>query len=424
MSDAERIKKLDRWRSAPLLIAFLFAGILNSPKFFSTAFSYVDSKGFGLESSLLNIVFWGGLYVISFMIFLKSPITGLYAIKRNILIFLLIIFVAFSALWSVFQTRALINSTHIIGCSLIALIATLRYAKEPSIFVLHASIFLGINQIIHLISIIFLHNDIVQISGRWMGLTSHPNTLGSFAFLTLWANTSVLINKIYWRKMIHFLFLTAALINLIKSNSITSIFISLLSIGSVFIFYWIQSKYSWNKGKYIIYYLAICFVVMVVYIISYEEFVRFLLTIVDREKHLTGRIYIWKDALNLIIEKPFIGYGNGGASQTNELAEIATYFHPHNGYYDLLIKGGFISIFLFLAVIYRLVKNINRLANWDIFTVSLLTPVIFSIIIQNFTEANILGCRNIVWFILLVCIFLLEIRKSYPFRGSAARLSH
>jgi len=73
------------------------------------------------------------------------------------------------------------------------------------------------------------------------------------------------------------------------------------------------------------------------------------------------RIGIWNDAIKMVFEKPWIGFGEGSfrpnypAFRTNELGSVLYFsdpiFHSHNVYLELLIEGGVLGFLLFGALL-------------------------------------------------------------------------
>lgn len=91
-------------------------------------------------------------------------------------------------------------------------------------------------------------------------------------------------------------------------------------------------------------------------------------SIQDSAKH---RLFIWHFVANKIVEKPIFGYGfasskyievkNGEIIKHNGVEWYPLPLHPHNNILQIILETGLIGLILFLALIYKYLKQISNL---------------------------------------------------------------
>lgn len=135
-----------------------------------------------------------------------------------------------------------------------------------------------------------------------------------------------------------------------------------------------------------------------------------LLGMAGRSGDFTGRTEIWMEAIKAIIGRPWVGWGfddNAYLIKTTGMP-YSTY---HNGYLDLMARGGIIALGLFILLLGNWIFQVMKrtLIGSDI--VPFAVPFVVAMLIYNLTEANLVAPRDEMWLILLLLLFLSGCKK-------------
>lgn len=108
-------------------------------------------------------------------------------------------------------------------------------------------------------------------------------------------------------------------------------------------------------------------------------------------RNVMWRLFVWRDIIDLSLEKPIIGYGFGTPFQSETLEKIGwadysgdeNFTDPHNSYLSILFRTGFVGLIIFLIIIFRFFKlSINFILKCDnekmrVYIASMLTTIVF-----------------------------------------------
>lgn len=220
-----------------------------------------------------------------------------------------------------------------------------------------------------IVIIYYFGNNVLYESGRLTVFKdSNPNTIGSITSNALLIIVFlVLKNVLEWGKF-RFLLLLA----------IPGLFVTMIETGSrgslVYLSFGLICYLIFSKIKFLLK-ISVAFVLLFVSSLAYlylstSEIFQNRWIYADIWQ-LGGRSYLWLSSFKLFLEKPIIGYGDGG---------FWTLIHkdPHNLYLVLLVTSGVIGFFLFSIFLYRIfnlvILNIRLAQNiicFVLFTISL-----------------------------------------------------
>jgi O-antigen ligase len=130
-------------------------------------------------------------------------------------------------------------------------------------------------------------------------------------------------------------------------------------------------------------------------------------TIKDNTPEEQGRLLLWKDAVELIKEKPFFGYGTGSNKiilqekyrEKGHLLFLNKKYDSHNTYLDLLLIGGIPLLFAYLVILGAIVARGIKNKNFVLFSFFLI------ISITGLTE-TIFRAQGIVFVAFFYCFLL------------------
>jgi O-antigen ligase len=264
--------------------------------------------------------------------------------------------------------------------------------------------------------IIFFNNKIIYFVDdgkmRLASMFASNNNFGqflSFAFVLFNFYKRNSIKKIY----LYSLNITV-LIMLFFSDSMTSIFI----IG---VCYFI-AHFSYFKKTILILLLVIGISLPVVYYSisssatndSIENF-----KIGNRNATFTGRSTIWVLTIKDLVEQNKLvsgfGYGRYWNDNVSKFAfsNVRSVFsedikQAHNGYVEMILKGGIISLLLLLLFLNRIRLNMKLIEGNKVGILTLLYLIILS---NNITEASFF-CERHFYFILLLSLFFISLKSN------------
>jgi len=226
---------------------------------------------------------------------------------------------------------------------------------------------------------------------RFEGVAGHPNSLGAFCMLSYSALMWKYEKTSYKGRILIGLFSCSALFMHIISGSRSSFVASILGL----IVWYLVLK---NKAK-----LVIIFALLVAFGGSFFFYQAKIPSLERNETapitNLTGRTDFWQASIQLITEKPILGYGYGVAGKVwsdpryhkkdRELWIGSARTSLHNGYLNIIIGSGIILFFVFLTV---LLIPLWRLIFTEVSTYkSLALITILQILLLNTTETVIAG---------------------------------
>ncbi|MBA7485998.1 hypothetical protein ES707_21550 [subsurface metagenome] len=225
----------------------------------------------------------------------------------------------------------------------------------------------------------------------------------SFIFLLF---LSLLIKKQVLKKILYSLILIHLIIIIL--SEVRAAWMGLLSaiLFIIFIFFKIPVMRKNLKKILFLAILAILIltIILPIFLISYpssiedikDEFVsiykfRDLETVSAR--NVMWRLFVWRDIIDLSLEKPILGYGFGVPFQSETLEKIGwtdysgdediNFTDPHNSYLSILFRTGFVGLLIFLIIIFRFFKlSINFILKCDnekmrVYIASMLTTIVF-----------------------------------------------
>lgn len=181
----------------------------------------------------------------------------------------------------------------------------------------------------------------------------------------------------------NYLFIFICLISLILSNSSTSI------LGIFILFIYLILKNLINRFNFInvktltITYLMTFFGVIIFKIQNALSFI--FVDILHKDLTFTGRTKVWADAIDLIGQRPLLGYGMEYRFIRLTRSPDFPVYHAHNEMLEIVYKTG---LFGFISFIVFFIESVKKLyVNRDNEIVKILTFILFVFLIMMLTEA-------------------------------------
>ena len=411
-TNIKRKTGLITWGSLPIVILALIQGIPLDGKIASRELIFAEqifertqasSTSLGFESSVIPSLVLGGIYLFAVLILIRSYRSLVVIVLKHYWPLLLqILFMGVSLVWAVYAAKVALNVAHSVGVIAISLVTAIHFRYEPRRLLSVLGIALGINIFLHLF-VVFISPDIGMTNdGRWAGLFSNSNSFGAIAYCAVWANTAAVIFTRKLLRLSHVVILCIAAIALIGSGSITSVFSTIFSLG---ILLSLKGSFRRNVFTFSLIAFLLSFAIVIYELFSSQG----ILELIGRTSDLTGRTFIWAEGLNAFLKKPFFGWGFDDKAYVNQITGMV---HPgyHNGYLDLAVQGGVVTLVLFVAFIIIGIRAILRTQNSPRSSVSsIYLSFILSVLLYNISEVSFFASRNFMWAMLLTILFLAAI---------------
>ena len=154
-------------------------------------------------------------------------------------------------------------------------------------------------------------------------------------------------------KFILGLYWLLSLITIIIVDSASCIFIFILFTLMVLS----CEKFKINRVPMVV--ISIGYIVVFILIIGFDTLntiVGVISSMFGRSSTLTGRTSLWALAINLINQKPLLGYGY----TSGNIKIWGGYFSSHNEILELMIHGGILSLTIFVFLMIRTIKNMKN----------------------------------------------------------------
>lgn len=237
-----------------------------------------------------------------------------------------------------------------------------------------------------------------QMPERYAGLLDHPNTLGAFCMLSypvlMWKYPRLsAVGKV----PILFLFCIVLFIHILSGSRASLA----ASVFGFFLWLSIQNKVSLNSSvKILLFFLIISFGIVLLLKSKPHSFRREVSDITN----LTGRTEFWRGCIQLVKEKPILGYGYGVGGK---IWDDPRFCRPeqflwagsarsslHNGYLSIAIGMGFSGLLLWLSFMLIPIWRVMHISPCGYKT--LIVVILFQGLLLNFFETSIASGSQVI----------------------------
>lgn len=399
------------WRAVLFIVALFILGMPLDGSIPTPAGSFRESKEItssveAIGNRAVTAIVWGGMYFLALLTIAISPKPSIKAIKSQLGFLWLLALVFISALWSPYPEQNIFDGFQLIGAFAVCLVAAQHYKNNIPLLFKHATLALGVNLFINLLTVFALPNMTMDPNGRWAGVTGSANYLGALSFCCIWASLAWLAQGGVNRKWLPLFILAVAVIDIIGSNSVTSILSSLVVLV-FFIHMYCSRPSKWRLVKSITFY----FLAVASFLIIIFTGVDYWFNLMGRETSATGRNIIWLGAIDLIQAKPLLGHGFSSNTESLGVLHWATTFH--NGYLDIGVKLGLIGLILFIYTVVQFFRALSVRQQY-LSTGKAIGIFVVAYLFYNLAEATILAARNPTWLIFMTVIFTVGLQIDRP----------
>lgn len=248
--------------------------------------------------------------------------------------------------------------------------------------------------------------------GRWKGMFSHKNGAGPFFAISFY----LVLYSLSLRRPLDFaiklvVILISLLFTVFAQSSTAFVVFFTMGITNILCYYLLGFK-TLNERIGIALTSVSLLLLIFVFFGGYIEATFFEVT--GKDSSLTGRTGIWSVILDLVSERPFIGYGPGMSERPEFMERIQTAVGweakgTHNSYLDLLINYGYATTILMLFFVVKswskflLIECKNKM---DRKITAVSASIIITSLVCGFTSSALLYSRDILW-VYIVCGLLI-----------------
>lgn len=384
----------------PLLILLLFASVghnLAAPSETAT----VQEVGF--QNNPVPLFIRGLAYGWALFIALQHLGSTLHLIRQQGAFLLFVGYMATSMFWSAFPTKVFINVGHLLGLALVLVAADRYFTEKPNGLFTLISLVLGSALLLSILVAILVPSVGVALpEGRWQGLAGNSNSLGMIALISLWSNTAGLhLPASRKLRKWHCLGLAVSCAALAGSRSVTAILAAGFAVTLTIFLVRLEGQPHVVRLMKI---LAASWGLLIL-VVAVFAFVPHLLEakglfgFLGRSTTFSGRTHLWEEAWKLIELRPWFGWSfDSNLSVLKHLGGVGQF---HSGYLDLLVRGGWVGMVLFLGILISTLVRIGRLSRLEYRRAVVFAAMALAILLHNVTEASIARETHLLWTLLL-----------------------
>ena len=299
--------------------------------------------------------------------------------------------------------------TVLFNVTIISALSILIVVANPDIGIMYDSSYAG------------LHSEF-SLNGRWCGVTSHPNELGSYAAIGLLIAAYFLLNhkpllrhsSSTLNRLLIVAFILTNIIALNGSGSKTSLSAATFSLmGYVFIRYfmgWFQPTQLRQLPNNLTVFFGTT--VALFLFVKTLDIDKIAFEALGRDPSLTGRIFLWEIGWDAIRESPLVGWSFDYFTTLKNSYGAFEYNQFHNAFIDLLARGGIIAFLIACAIYSNFMSAIGRV-HFVTDAVQFSTLYLLFILITGYSEASLLRHESFAWFVMMLCWFYLVAKADW-----------
>lgn len=359
---------------------------------------------------MITYVIFGSLLVYRW----KQAIYGLYKARFAMM---LVSIALLSYFWSDYPSITMTRGIALLGTSLFGIYLGTRFTLRQQLNLLGWAF--GIILFLSFLFIFAIPRYGIMggvHAGTWRGIFTHKNVagrsmvLGSLIFLVLASGAK------RWKFLLWACF-GLALLFIIMTESFTAL-TNFLFLASTFL---VLRTLRWRYDVRLLTLLLAALVAGITYILIIVNAEAILATF-DKDLTLTGRSDLWPIVIEMIRRRPWIGYGYNGFWQgiNSEAGDVWrasgwTPPHSHNGFLDLTLDLGLITLGLFLFEVLTLITlalvRIQRTQTMEHY-LCLLVPLFIAS--YSMTESTIMGRNTLFWVVFMAVAVSVRIPIPLP----------
>jgi exopolysaccharide production protein ExoQ len=338
--------------------------------------------------------------------FSYRSIIYLATINTSTILYVALIFISLS--WSVHPDITLRRGVGYVLSILVAAYIVTRFTEKDRMKVITSAFAIAALGSL-LFVVIFPDYGIMstrKLAGAWRGVFAHKNSLGSamstavFAVLYLIALDRIRMWRVVWLVIFSVL--------VIMSRSITALLVTMIYIPGTLVYLF------WRKDRLVGAIVATLAALLVILVqLAIWDDASLVLNFLGKDLTMTGRTDLWLATIDLIKQKPLLGWGFMATWNPTdpEFAAIQDQFDwispgAHNGLLDITLQLGLVGAGILLAIILIGASRSIRCCKRGILPLGWFSLMfVASTFLSNAMEGTMGQTQNIDWVIFNVLIF-------------------
>ena len=297
------------------------------------------------------------VYAFAVVIVMRNNRQFLIAIRRNLLLPVILALPFLSVLWSVGPSTTLRRAVGLLFTVLLAYALAIRFTPRQLLLIVFAT--LGVCIILS-VALLALSPDLARMpgDGAMRGIFINKNSLGWFACMMLLVATAVILDGTLGLRRTAVVLMLAGGICLVGSGSMTA----MIATGSAFALIGFYTILQRTRGISRVVIILITVQLSVGVLVLLHEFLVPFLEALGKDATLTGRVPLWELVDHQIADRLLFGYGYQSFwTQANPSAWVIWSKimwqapHAHNGFRDTMLSFGLSGTLLFAILLMRAV---------------------------------------------------------------------
>ncbi len=330
---------------------------------------------------------------ISYFLFLINMRVTINECLKNKALLVLLLYILVSMFWSSVPFGSFKSFFSQLTVMLVAIMVGLAY-YEQRVVILRTLFLWFLLFVVASIAIAWFYpevgvNTISFGKPRWIGVSDHPNELGATALVLIWLG----MNYYYIGSSKKLVFLSVAMgyYVIIMADSLTSL-VSSFAVMLYVIYSYKMANMNFIFKAFLFLLAFFIFVAIIGLYKSFPDLIGSWLEAGGRNATLSGRTKLWHKAIISLRGHWMFGYGFDNLKQVTERQYKQMYqmSHLHNGYLEVLLKGGVVGCLLLLIVVVKTMIYQFKIRKKHRSDYILLSSGLLMIFIHNFTQSSLL----------------------------------
>ncbi|MDR9784795.1 O-antigen ligase family protein [Rhizobium redzepovicii] len=292
------------------------------------------------------------IYAFTAVILLRNFPQFLTALRRNLIVPLMLALPFLSTLWSISPPTTLRRAIGLLFCVLLSYVLAIRFTPRQLLFLVFVT--LGACITLSVVVAVVSPSLASMPDGAMRGVFIHKNVLGWYASLMILVATAMLIDGTFGLRRTAFVLLAAGVICLASSGSMTAIIATSVAFCLIGFYSLLQRSSSIGRVVIVLFFVQLSLGIL----ISLHEFLVPALEALGKDATLTGRVPLWELVDREISDRWLLGYGYqafwtvANPEATHIWLKIGWPApHAHNGYRDILMSFGVMGMIPFVLMV-------------------------------------------------------------------------
>ena len=358
-----------------------------------------------------QLIIRGGSYALALVLFLGDFSRNIRWFTGKSLFLFFSFYILMTAYWSAYPVKVVVNWGHQVGIALTVMMACRYFMLNKSATFRFFSYVTGVTLLISVVAIAAFPSYGVGQDGRWQGIAGNANTLGMICIISIWSNLACILTREKTHScLVNKLMLALSIAVLIGTNSMTSMVVSLFIVFAMPFLVSIEKNNDLVRKFKIVMVLYSVVLMIAIANVKLPEMLSLegITGAVGRSADFSGRVGVWEEAMKVFYMHPILGWSFD--SNMSVLSSVNSFRigQFHNGYIDVLVRGGVIGFSFVLLVLGRIFILINENKKNDYRHAVIFHVLLLAVLLHNISETSFVRSAHILWMMVLFSYYYLD----------------